>query len=134
IETAKAAQEALIARERAQREREGREAQILSEQAVKEANIAAEKSVTARDIQRGRELDIERQEARIAVAKKSEELSKADASAAAARAATVRAEEEVKTVQEIAVAERAKQIVVIRAREQAEQDAVKVVISAEAER
>lgn len=134
IETARAAQDAMIARERAVREREGREAQITAEQAVKEANIAAEKSIAARDIQRQRELDIERQEARIAVAKKSEELSKADASAAAARASTVKAEEEVKTVQEVAVAERAKQIVVIKAREQAEQDAVKLVVSAEAER
>lgn len=134
IAMSKAAQEALIARERAQREREGREAQITADQAVKEANIFAEKSIAARDIQRLRELDIERQEARIAVAKKSEELSKADASAAAARAGTVKAEEEVKTVQEVAMAERAKQIVVIKAREEAEQDAVKVVVSAEAER
>ncbi len=134
IAMAKAAQEALIARERALREREGREAQITADQAVKEANIFAEKSIAARDIQRLRELDIERQEARIAVAKKSEELSKADASAAAARAGTVKAEEEVKTVQEVAMAERAKQIVVIKAREEAEQDAVKVVVSAEAER
>jgi uncharacterized membrane protein YqiK len=134
IETAKAAQEAFIARERAQREREGREAQITAEQAVKEANIAAEKSVAAREIWRERELDIERQESSIAVARKSEELSKADASAAAARASTVRAQEEVKTVQEVAIAERAKQIVVIKAREQAEQDAVKVIVSAEAER
>ncbi|MFH1499072.1 MAG: flotillin domain-containing protein [Verrucomicrobiota bacterium] len=134
IETARAAQDAMIARERAVREREGKEAQITAEQAVKEANIAAEKSIAARDIQRQRELDIERQEARIAVAKKSEELSKADASAAAARASTVKAEEEVKTVQEVAVAERAKQIVVIKAREEAEQDAVKLVVSAEAER
>lgn len=134
IEMARAAQEAQIARERALRDREGKEAQIAAEQAVKEANINADKSIAARDIQRQRELDIERQEARIAVAKKSEELSKADASAAVARAGTVKAEEEVKTVQEVAVAERAKQIVVIRAREQAEQDAVKVIVSAEAER
>lgn len=134
IAMARAAQEALIARERALRDREGQEAQIAAAQAVKEANIQAEKVVAARDIQRSRELDIERQEARIAVAKKSEELSTADASAAVARAGFVRAEEEVKTVQEVAAAERAKQIVVIRAREEAEKDAVKVVVSAEADR
>lgn len=134
IEMARAIQEAQIARERAARDREAKEAKILSEQAVKEASINAEKSIAAREIQRQRELDIERQEARIAVAKKSEELSKADASAASARAGTVKAEEEVKTVQEVAMAERAKQIVVIKAREQAEQDAVKVVVSAEADR
>lgn len=134
IQIAKAAQEAEVAREQAQREREAKEAKILSEQAVKEANINAEKSITARDIQRQRELDIERQEARIAIARKSEELSKADASAAAARAGTVKAEEEVKTVQEVAIAERARQIVIIKAREQAEQDAVNVIVSAEAER
>jgi uncharacterized membrane protein YqiK len=134
IAMAKAAQEALIARERALRDREGQEAQITAAQAVKEANIFSEKAVAARDIQRSRELDIERQEARIAVAKKSEELSKADASAANARADMVRAEEQVKTVQEVAAAERTKQIVVIRAREDAEKDAVKVVVSAEADR
>ncbi len=134
IQMAKAAQEARIARERAEREREGREAQITAEQAVKEANINAEKAVAAREIQRKRELDIAGQEARIAVAKKSEELSKADAEAAAARAVMVKAEEQVKTVQEIAAAERAKEIVVIKARETAEQDAVKVIVAADAER
>lgn len=134
IQMAKAAQEARIARERAEREREGKEAQITAEQAVKEANINAEKAVAAREIQRKRELDIAGQEARIAIAKKSEELSKADAEAAAARAIMVKAEEQVKTVQEVAAAERAKEIVVIKARETAEQDAVKVIVSAEAER
>lgn len=134
IQMSKAAQEARIMRERAEREREGREAQITSEQAVKEANISAEKAVAAREIQRKRELDIANQEARIAVAKKSEELSKADAEAAAARAIMVKAEEQVKTVQEVAAAERAKEIVVIKAREQAEQDAVHVIVSAEADR
>jgi uncharacterized membrane protein YqiK len=134
IQMSKAAQEARIARERAEREREGREAQITSEQAVKEANINAEKAVAAREIQRKRELDIAGQEARIAVAKKSEELSKADAEAAAARAIMVKAEEQVKTVQEVAAAERAKEIVVIKAREMAEQDAVRVTVAAEADR
>lgn len=134
IQMSKAAQEARIVRERAEREREGREAQITSEQAVKEANINAEKAVAAREIQRKRELDIAGQEARIAVAKKSEELSKADAEAAAARAIMVKAEEQVKTVQEVAAAERAKQIVVIKARETAEQDAVHVIVAADADR
>lgn len=134
IQMAKAAQEARIARERAEREREGKEAQITAEQAVKEANINAEKAVAAREIQRKRELDIAGQEARIAVAKKSEELSKADAEAAAARAIMVKAEEQVKTVQEVAAAERAKEIVVIKARETAEQDAVHVIVAADAER
>jgi uncharacterized membrane protein YqiK len=134
IQMAKAAQEARIARERAEREREGKEAQITAEQAVKEANINAEKAVAARDILRKRELDIAGQEARIAVAKKSEELSKADAEAAAARAIMVKAEEQVKTVQEVAAAERAKEIVVIKARETAEQDAVHVIVAADAER
>ncbi len=134
IQMAKAAQEARIVRERAEREREGREAQITSEQAVKEANINAEKAVAAREIQRKRELDIAGQEARIAIAKKSEELSKADAEAAAARAIMVKAEEQVKTVQEVAAAERAKEIVVIKARETAEQDAVHVIVAADAER
>lgn len=134
IQMSKAAQEARIMRERAEREREGREAQITAEQAVKEANINSEKAVAARDILRKRELDIAGQEARIAVAKKSEELSKADAEAAAARAIMVKAEEQVKTVQEVAAAERAKEIVVIKARETAEQDAVRVIVAADADR
>lgn len=134
IQMSKAAQEARIARERAERDREGKEAQITSEQAVKEANINAEKAVAAREIQRKRELDIANQEARIAVAKKSEELSKADAEAAAARAIMVKAEEQVKTVQEVAAAERQKEIVVIKARETAEQDAVRVIVAADADR
>jgi uncharacterized membrane protein YqiK len=156
VEIAKAEQEALIARQQAQRKREAeesriqesrkeKEAAIIAEQAVKEADIGREQAIKERDIQarrmveerdieREQAIDVSRQNAAIVVAKKSEEQSRAEAEAAKARSERVREEEQVITVQETAVAQRQKEIRLIKAREEAEQDAIDVTVQAEAEK
>lgn len=145
VEVAKAEQESLIAKQRAQRQREAEESRILEEQKEKEAAIAAQQSVKERDIganrsveeadiQREQSVEITRQSSAIAVAKKSEEQSKAEAEAAIARALRVKEEEAVETVRETSIADRAKKIRLIKAREEAEQDSIEIVVAADAEK
>lgn len=142
---ATASQEALVATERAQRRREAEEARINQEQKEREAAISAEQSIKERDIiakrqveeadiQRVQSVAIKKQEADIAVAIKSEEQSQAEANAAKARALFVREEENVVTVRQTSVANRDKEIELIKAREAAEKDAIEIRVAAEAEK
>lgn len=132
VRTAEATSE--IARQEAERRREAEQAKIESDRAIAEAEIEKRRSVEQRDIERERAVRIAQQERQIAISKKSEEESAAKAQADAAFAKAVAAEEEVKTVRETATAERAKSVRLVQAREQAEQEAIGVVVSAEAEK
>lgn len=145
VEVAKAEQESLIAKQRAQRKREAEESRISEGQKEKEAAIAAQQSIKERDIianrsveeaeiHRQQSVEITRQSSAIAIAKKSEEQSKAEAEAAIARALRVKEEEEVETVRETSIADRAKKIRLIKAREEAEQDSIEIVVAANAEK
>ena len=134
------AEEARIAEERKEREagiaaeQAVREREIVREQTVQEREIAARRDVETADIQRAQAIDIGRQVADIAIAQKSEEKSKAEASAAKARGEKVRQEEAVETVRETAIASRRKEIRLIEAQEDAERDAIEVTVKAQAER
>lgn len=151
-----AEQTALIARERAIREREAEEAKIVATQQMREAAIASEQIVAERDIEknrmiREREIAKERsveaanveklklialaeQDRDIAVAEKSRAKSEADAAADAARAIAARAAEQVITTRQTEVAEREKAIELIEARKVAEQNAISITVAAEAEK
>ncbi|HRE42517.1 MAG TPA: flotillin domain-containing protein [Terricaulis sp.] len=151
-----AEQSALIAREKAAREREAEEAQILAAQQVRQAAIASEQIVSERDIEKNRlirereiakeraveaanveklkQIALSEQDRDIAVAQKSREKSEADAEADAARAIAARAAEQVVTTRETEVAEREKAIELIEARKMAEQSAIAVTVAAEAEK
>lgn len=151
-----AEQSALIAREKAAREREAEEAQILAAQQVRQAAIASEQIVSERDIEKNRlirereiakeraveaanveklkQIALAEQDRDIAVAQKSREKSEADAEADAARAIAARAAEQVVTTRETEVAEREKAIELIEARKMAEQSAIAVTVAAEAEK
>lgn len=151
-----AEQSALIAREKAVREREAEEAKILAAQQVREAAIASERIVSERDIEktrliREREIEKERaveaasvekakmialaeQDRDIAVAEKSRAKSEADAAADEARAIAARAAEQVVTTRETEVAQREKAIELIEARKRAEQNAIALTVAAEAEK
>ncbi len=142
---ASASQESLVATERATRKREAEEARYIQEQKEKEASIASEQAVKERDILAKRQVeeadifrqqsvDIKGQEAKIAVAKKSEEQSQAEAEASKARALFVKEEENVVTVRETSVANRQKEIELIKARESAEREAIDIKVAAEAEK
>jgi len=145
VEVAKADQESLVAKQRALRMQEAEQAQIEatlkvktaqieSDQSVEEREIGAKRRVEEADIERKKAVDISHQNADIIVAKKSEEKSKAEADAAVALSEKVKNEEEVVTVRSSAIAEREKKIRLIKAREEAEREAIDVTVQAEAEK
>ena len=145
VEIARAEQEAQIATEQAVRRREAEQARIIADREVQdsditakrqveEAQIQAKKQVEEADIFRQQSVDISGQDAAIAVAKKSEEQSQAEAQAALARSDMVKQDENVETVRETSIAERAKEVRLIKAREEAEMQAIDVTIAAQAEK
>lgn len=156
IATAKAEQNAEIAKIEAERQREAEEVRINAERLVKERRIEADRTVNSAEIDKNlaiqkKQIEAERetkikqaeqrqsvelanQDAAIAIARKSQEQSQADAAANTARAEAVKSEEGVNTAREIAVAERGKSIQLIDAAREAEQQAISVKVAAEAER
>jgi uncharacterized membrane protein YqiK len=156
IATAKAQQAAEVAKIEAERHRDAEEVRINAERLVKERRIEADRtvnnaeidknlSVQKKQIEADREtkvkqaeqrqsVELANQDAAIAIAKKSEEQSQADAAANAALSSAVKAEELVNTAREIAIAERAKEIKLIDAKREAEQQAIAVKVAAEADR
>lgn len=156
IATAKAEQVAEIAKIEAERQREAEEVRINAERQVKEKRIEADRTVNSAEIDKNlviqkKQIEAERetrvkqaeqrqsvelanQDAAIAIARKSEEQSQADAAANAARAEAVKSEEGVNTARQIAIAERGKSIQLIDASKDAQQQAIAVKVAAEAER
>jgi uncharacterized membrane protein YqiK len=156
ISNATAQQVAEIAKIEAERHREAEEVRINAERLVKERKIEADRTINNAEIDKNlsiqknqidadRETQIKRaeqrqvieianQEAAIAIAKKSEEQSQAEAAASIARSESVKAEELVNTAREVAIAERGKSIQLIDAAREAEQQALSVTVAAEAER
>lgn len=156
IANAKADQVAEIAKIEAERQREAEEVRINAERLVKERRIEADRTVNSAEIDKNltiqkktieadretkvkqaeqrQSVELANQDAAIAIARKSQEQSQADAVANEARASAVKAEEAVNTAREVAIAERGKSIQLIDATREAEQLAISVKVSAEAER
>lgn len=134
VELLKAAQVAEIARSRELSESEKERARIRREQEIKEAEIARARAVDEAQIKKEREIEVANQERQIAISQKSEEESRARASADTARAEATKAAEAIETARAVAGAERQKQIVLIEAAREAEREATKMRLSAAAER
>jgi uncharacterized membrane protein YqiK len=145
IETMKVAQEAEIAartedsvreteRSRIAREEAIRAAEIERERKIRDAEIAKERAVQEAEINKERELEVANQERQIIIAQKSEEESRARASADLARAEATKALEAVTTAKDVAEAERLKQIALIEASREAEREATKIRLAAQAEK
>jgi uncharacterized membrane protein YqiK len=145
LETQRAAQRAQVARERADKDQEAERAQIMSRQAIEQARIAAERAVEEQRIAKEREveeLEIERrkaielaeQERAVAVAEQSRAQSVAQAEADKARALAVAEEERVFTARETEMAQRRKSVELIAAQQEAEREALRLRVAAEAEK
>ncbi len=134
VEVRRAGQAAEIAREQAERNREADAARIEAKKQVDAQQIEADRLVEEARIDQVRALEIARQEQQIAVQNKSREESQAKAEADEARAKAVAAEEQVATSRETEIAERSKRIELIEAAKQAERDAIKIRVDAEAEK
>jgi uncharacterized membrane protein YqiK len=145
VATREAQQKAEIAAIQSQREREAEQAKIEAERQVREAQVEKERAIKQRQIEAEREIQVSQieqqkrttladQDKLIAIAERSRAQSEAEQVANEARALAARAEEQVKTAREVAVAERDKQIALVAAEQEAQQQAIGVKVSAEAER
>jgi uncharacterized membrane protein YqiK len=145
LEVQRATQRSDVAQQRADREQEAERAQISAREAVDRARIASERSVEEDRIAREREvqqleiarrqaIELAEQQRAIAVAEQSKAQSEAQAAADLARAKAVSEEERVFTARETEMAERRKRIDLIGAEQEAEREALRVRIGAEAER
>jgi len=145
VRTREAQQKAEVAAIQAQREREAeqakndserlvREAQVEKERAVKQRQIEAERDIQVAQIEQQKRTTLADQERAIAIAERSKAQSDAERDANEARALAARAEEQVKTARDVAIAERDKQIALVAADQEAQQQAIGVKVSAEAER
>jgi uncharacterized membrane protein YqiK len=145
LEVRRAVQRAEVARERALQEQQAEQAQIAARLEVEKSRIATDLSVQEERIHQEREvqhLEIERRKAlelaeqqrAIAVAHASKAQSEAQADAEQARAKAVTAEEKVFSARETEVAQRRKEVELIQAAQDAERDAMRIKVAAEAER
>ncbi|MDE4304083.1 flotillin domain-containing protein [Phaeobacter gallaeciensis] len=134
VETLRVAQEAEIAARTEDSVRETERARIAREEAIRAADIERERKIREAEISKERELEVAEQERQIIIAQKSEEESRARASADLARAEATKATEAVATARQVAEAERQKQIVLIEATREAERQATGIRLAAQAEK
>lgn len=145
VSVRRAQQKAEVSLEKTEREREIEEAQIRAKELVEKTRIKQERAIDTErilreqeieklEIQRKRQLDLEEQDRIIAVAEKSRSESEAKAAAEKARALVIEAQEKVVTLKEREIAERRKYIELVEAAKLAERDALKLTVSARAER
>lgn len=134
IELLKAAQDSEIARSRETAESEKERARIQREQEIKAAEIMRARAIEEAQITKEREIEVANQDRQVAIAMKSEEESRARASADTARAEAMKAAEAIETARAVAIAERQKQIALIVATQEAEREATQMRLAASAER
>jgi uncharacterized membrane protein YqiK len=145
LEIRRAQQRAELARERADSERLAETAQISTREAVEKARIATdrvleeeriakERELQAREVERRKALELAEQQRAIAVAQQSKAESEARAAADLARAKAVAEEERVFTARETEMATRRKQVELIEATKEAEREALRLTMAAEAEK
>ena len=145
VEIARAQQRTELARERSTSEREVETSQISSREAIEMARIATdrvleeeriskESGLQAREIERRKTVELAEQLRSIAISQQSKAESEARAAADQARALAVAQEERVFTARETEMAERRKQIELIEASKDAQREAMRLTMAAEAEK
>ncbi len=134
IQILQAEQEAEIARNREISDQAKEQARIEKERAIRTSEIERERVIREAEIANERELEVADQDRQIIVAQKSEEESRARASADNARAEAKKAQEAIETARAVAEADRAKQIALIEATKEAERQATTIRLAAQAEK
>ena len=133
VDIKKAQERAEIIKEQSERQRDAEEAQIISEEQIKNAKIsqqknvdayriAAEKETRLLDIEKAKRLKIEEHQKELEVIDKSKSVLKSKAEEESARAKAVEAEEKANSTRYIEKAQGIKQVEVISAASKAEQD------------
>ena len=133
VDIKKAQERAEIIKEQSERQRDSEEAQIISEEQIKNAKISQQKNVDAYritaeketrllDIEKAKRLRIEEHQTELEVIDKSKSVLKSKAEEESARAKAVEAEEKANSTRYIEKAQGIKQVEVISAASKAEQD------------
>lgn len=133
-EMAKIAQQKALDENRARTEAEVNKTIAEQKRIAEEADIARARSVEVATIEKARDLALSEQDKKIKLAEKTEAEAAATAKANLAKAEAVKAEEQVETARKTEVANREKAIAVIKAEQEAEQEAVGVRVTAQAEK
>ncbi|PIF98276.1 putative membrane protein YqiK [Comamonas sp. 26] len=123
-----------VSQQRIEADREIRASEIEKNLVIQTREIELERHTETKRAEQRKQVEIARQDTQIAISTKSREQSDADAVANMARAEAVKAEEAVNTARQVAVAEREKNIQLIEASKEAEQNAISVKVSAAAEK
>src|SRR6266481_2818451 len=145
LEVRRSSQRADIARERAQHDPQAEQAQIVArleversrittERTLQEARIRQEQELQQLEVERRKTLELAEQARAVAIAQASKAQSDAQAEAEIARAKAVSAEEKVFSARETEIAQRRKAIDLIGAAQDAERDAIRVKVAAEADK
>ena len=133
VDIKKAQERAEIIKEQSERQRDAEEAQIISEEQIKNAKIsqqknvdayriAAEKETRLLDIEKAKRLKLEEHQKELEIIDKSKAVLKSKAEEEATRAKAVEAEEKANSTRYIEKAQGIKQVEVISAASKAEQD------------
>jgi uncharacterized membrane protein YqiK len=145
VSAREAEQAAIVAKIRAEKEREAQQAKIEAQRQIREAEVTRDQLIRQRQAQAEREVsiaqidqqqatEIAEQTKAISIAQKSQEQSHAEAKANEAKADSVKAAQAVITTEQVASAERAKQVALVLAAQEAEQRAIGVKVEADAAR
>jgi len=133
VDIKKAQERAEIIKEQSERQRDAEEAQIISEEQIKNAKISQQKNVDAYrisaeketrllDIEKAKRLKLEEHQKELEIIDKSKAVLKSKAEEEATRAKAVEAEEKANSTRYIEKAQGIKQVEVISAASKAEQD------------
>ncbi len=133
VDTKRAQEKAVIIKEQSERQKDAEEAQIISEQEIKNAKIAQQKNIDSHrieserevrllDIEKVKRLSIEEHQKNLEIINKSKQVLKSKAEEESTRAKAVEAEEKANSARYVEKAQGIKKVDVISAASKAEQD------------
>ena len=133
VDVKRAQEKATIIKEQSERQKDAEEAQIISEQEIKNAKIAQQRNLDAHrieseretrllDIEKAKRLSIEEHQKNLEIINKSKQVLKSKAEEEATRARAIEAEEKANSARYVEKAQGIKKVDVITAASKAEQD------------
>ena len=133
VDVKRAQEKATIIKEQSERQKDAEEAQIISEQEIKNARIAQQRNLDAHrieseretrllDIEKAKRLSIEEHQKNLEIINKSKQVLKSKAEEEATRARAIEAEEKANSARYVEKAQGIKKVDVITAASKAEQD------------
>lgn len=134
VATLQAEQQATMDRNVAEAHRVSETAKIEANQAVELTKVSTDQSLRERKVEAETRIALATQNQNIEIANRSKDEAQASAEADAVKAIAIAAEEKVTTARDVEIAERGKSVVLVKAKEDAERQALAVTVAATAEK